>query len=106
MVPGMPLFAAAFVFFVTAAAAFAADTGSVSGAVFAQSGDAIAGAVVKISGHALPIGRDTETDANGVYHFDYLPPGEYSIEVQAPGTAPARRTAVVEVIHAVGVGLC
>ena len=97
MVPGLRLFAAVFLLFVTGAAARAADTGSVSGSVFSQSGDAVAAAVVKISGAALPIGRDTQTDANGVYRFEYLPPGEYSIEIQAPGTAPARRTAVVSV---------
>jgi len=97
MVPGFRLFAAVFLLLVTGAAARAADTGSISGSVFAQSGDAVAGAIVKVSGSALPIGRDTQTDANGVYRFDYLPPGDYSLEVQAPGTAPARRNAIVAI---------
>ena len=97
MVPGLRLFAAVFLLLVTGAAARAADTGSISGSVFNQSGDTVASAVVKVSGSALPIGRETQSDANGVYRFDYLPPGDYSLEVQAPGTAPARRTAIVAV---------
>ncbi len=79
------------------AAAAAADTGSASGAVFTQDGQPVPGAAVHISGGTLPVGRDTVTDANGVYRFDYLPPGEYTVAVNAPGAGNVTRTAVVAV---------
>jgi hypothetical protein len=97
MTPGFRLYATLVLLLVTCASAYAADTGSVSGAVFSQAGAPVAGATVKISGSALPIGRETQTDANGVYRFDYLLPGEYTIEVEAEGVAPVRRGAVVAV---------
>ncbi|HET9012298.1 MAG TPA: carboxypeptidase-like regulatory domain-containing protein, partial [Gemmatimonadaceae bacterium] len=97
MTLGLRLYAAFVLLLVTGASAFAADTGSVSGAVFSQTGAPVAGATVKISGAALPIGRETQTDANGVYRFDYLLPGEYAVEVVAEGVAPVRRGAVVAV---------
>ena len=97
MTPGMRLSTVVLLLLVACATAYAADTGSVSGAVFGQTGAPVAGASVKISGTALPIGRETQTDANGVYRFDYLLPGEYTIEVVAEGVAPVRRGAVVAV---------
>jgi len=75
----------------------AADTGTASGAVFAQDGQPVADATVRVAGSKLPIGREVRTDANGVYRFDYLVPGEYTIEVDKPGVGTTRRTAVVEV---------
>jgi hypothetical protein len=97
MPPGLRLFAAFVLLFSVCATAHAADTGSVSGAVFHQNGDPAAGATVRISGAALPIGRDTQTDGNGVYRFEYLLPGEYTIEVTAAGNPPVRRAAVVAI---------
>jgi protocatechuate 3,4-dioxygenase beta subunit len=64
--------------------AFAADTGSVSGAVFDQNGAPVQDATVKISGDQLPAGRTTQTDANGNYTFLLLLPGKYTIEVRKP----------------------
>src|SRR5688572_5290232 len=97
MTLGIRVFAAFVLLFSASAATRAADTGTLSGAVFGQTGDRIADATVEISGSALPIGRDTQTDANGVYRFEYLLPGEYTVEVTAPGSPPVRRTAVVAV---------
>ena len=97
MTLGTRLFAAVLLLLCASAAAHAADTGSVSGTVFNQAGDPVAGASVRVSGPALPVGRDTQTDANGVYRLDYLPPGEYAVEVTAAGNAPVRRAAVVAV---------
>ena len=101
---GTRLFTALLILLVSCAVAGAADTGSASGAVFTQDGQPVPGARVHIAGPALPVGRDTVTDANGVYRFDYLPPGEYTIEVNAAGRRcdghcrrHATRTAVVAV---------
>jgi hypothetical protein len=77
------------------AVAQAADTGTVSGAVFTTDGQPVAGAVVRIQGDPLPVGRVTETDANGIYRFDYLLPGSYTIEVETPGNTPFRRAVAV-----------
>ncbi len=82
---------------VTAAPADAADTGTASGAVFGPDGQAVADATVRIAGNKLPVGRDVRTDANGIYRFDYLVPGEYTIEVDKPGIGTTRRAAVVEI---------
>jgi hypothetical protein len=97
MAPGIRLFATFVLLLSTYAAAHAADTGSVSGAVFQQNGDPAPGTAVRISGATLPLGRDTQTDGNGVYRFEYLLPGEYTVEVTAAGQPPVRRAAVVAV---------
>jgi hypothetical protein len=94
---GIRFFAAIALLLWTGGAARAADTGSLSGAVFNGSGMPVAAAAVRISGRALPIGRETQTDANGVYRFDYLLPGDYDVEVTAVGAAAVRRAAVVAV---------
>ena len=85
--------------FVTAIAfpAHAADTGTISGAVFDQNGMPIADAIVKLSGDGLPGGRTVRTGSNGVYHFEYLDPREYIVEVDLPGVGVAKRIAVVEI---------
>src|SRR4051812_714430 len=80
-----------------AAWARAADSGTVSGAVFDQNGQPVASATVKISGDRLPVGRTLQTDANGMYQFDYLLPGDYAVEVDKPGVGSAMRLAVVGV---------
>jgi Carboxypeptidase regulatory-like domain len=79
-----------------AVSASAADTGTVSGAVLDQNGAVVAGATVKISGARLPVGRVVETDANGVYQFEYLPSGEYAIEIDKAGLGSAKRAVIVE----------
>src|SRR5689334_2785382 len=76
--------------------AFAADTGSASGTVFDRNGQPVVDAVAKISGDGLPGGRTVRTGANGAYRFEYLIPGEYTIEIDS-AAGHARRTAVVEV---------
>ena len=80
-----------------AVSAMAADTGTVSGAVFDQDGQPVADATVKISGRPLPIGRTVQTGANGIYQFQYLPPGEYVVEIDKAGVGRATRAAIVEV---------
>ena len=82
---------------VFAVSAFAADTGTVSGAVFDQNGQPVADAAVKISGEPLPIGRTAQTGANGLYQFQYLTPGEYVVEIEKTGVGRATRVAIVEV---------
>jgi len=77
--------------------AFAADTGTISGAAFDQTGAPVADATVKISGELLPTGRTVQTGDNGLFQFQYLTPGEYLVEIEKVGVGRARRAAVVEV---------
>src|SRR5688500_8608001 len=72
-----------------------ANTGTISGAVFNQDGIPVADASVLVAGDHIPAGRRTQTDANGVYQFEYLPPGEYTVTVESARSA-ARRTVIVE----------
>jgi hypothetical protein len=75
----------------------AADTGSVSGGVFTPDGTGVADATVKISGERLPGGRTARTDASGMYNFQLLLPGRYTVEVDAPGIGQTSRAVIVEV---------
>src|SRR6478672_9340526 len=63
----------------------AADTGTIAGAIFDPAGTPIADVTVHASGERLPVGRTTQTDANGRYQFEYLPPGEYRLEIDKAG---------------------
>jgi hypothetical protein len=92
-----PLVIAVALMIIVPVSSMAADTGTVSGAAFDQGGQPIAEATVKISGEPLPIGRTAETGANGLYHFQYLPPGEYVVELEKAGLGRSTRPAVVEV---------
>src|SRR5260370_663602 len=69
--------------------AFAQETtGGLQGTVKDPQGAVIPGATVDVTSTAL-IGKKTETtDSGGYFHFEQLPPGVYSISVNAPGFAP------------------
>ena len=87
----------AFALVAAAVCVYAADTGTVSGAVFEPGGTAVADASVTISGDRLPAGRTIVTGANGSYQFEYLPPGDYTIAVDKTGLGRSTRTVVVDV---------
>src|SRR5262245_16635254 len=64
------------------------STGGIQGVVKDPQGALIPGATVEVTSPAL-IGKKTAmTDSAGAYRFDLLPPGVYSISVQATGFAP------------------
>ena len=75
----------------------AADTGTISGSVFDQSGQPMIDVTVKISGDRLPVGHTVQTGSNGEYQFEYLLPGEYTLEFERTQARQSTRTAVVEV---------
>ena len=72
------------------------DSGTASGTVFDPVGMPVAQAVVRIAGGNLPAGRTMQTTANGTYRFEYLVPGDYTIDVEKSGVR-ARRALVVGV---------
>ena len=64
-------------------------TGGIQGTVKDPQGAVIPGATVEVAGPAL-IGKKTATtDSGGFFHIEQLPPGIYSITVNAAGFAPA-----------------
>src|SRR6266566_6642997 len=63
-------------------------TGGIQGTVKDPQGAVIPGATVEVSSPALIGKKSATTDAGGFYHFEQLPPGIYSINVNAPGFAP------------------
>jgi hypothetical protein len=75
----------------------AADTGSISGLVVDSGGQPVADATATIAGARLPSGRSVVTGANGLYQFEYLIPGEYTIQIDKAGVGGTRRTALVEI---------
>src|SRR5215203_1338366 len=77
--------------------AAAQDTGSVSGAVFDKSGGLLGGAVVKITGNQLPAGRTVTSDENGMFQFQALLPGSYTVSADKPPLGTTTRSVVVDV---------
>ena len=93
------------VLFSTALLAQDGSTGALRGAVTDASGGRIAGAQVTATNLATGIARTTLTDSDGRFVVELLPPGEYSVRVEAPGMATGVRTAVkVELGGAVELG--
>ena len=62
-----------------------ASTGALAGTVTDPSGGVIAGASVTATSLATGQTRTTTTDANGLYKFSLLPPGNYSVRISAKG---------------------
>ena len=67
------------------AAAWAQDTGSITGTVKDPSGAAIANAAVTVSSSAHGIDRQTATNSTGDYNVSGLPGGTYDVVVTASG---------------------
>jgi hypothetical protein len=61
----------------------------ISGTVLDPSGAAIAGAQVLLLVSGKPIGEAT-ADASGSFRFDHIPPGNYTLQLQAPGFRETR----------------
>ena len=85
------------VLLVAATAAWAQETGSVSGHVADSTGLAVPGATVKVSGPQLPAGRTSVTTASGGYNFQRLLPGPYKVEAALQGLGNAASTATISV---------
>ncbi|PYS46319.1 MAG: hypothetical protein DMG13_30275, partial [Acidobacteria bacterium] len=63
-------------------------TGGIQGTVKDPQGAVIPGATVEVSSPALIGRKSATTDSGGFFHFEQLPPGIYSISVNATGFAP------------------
>jgi hypothetical protein len=81
-------------------------TGSLQGTVKDPSGAVVPGAVVTVSTPTLVGTKQDVTDGKGNYHFANLPPGSYSLTVQANGFDTLRQKGLsIEVGHAPTVDL-
>ncbi len=77
-----------------AASSFAQDgsTSAVWGTVLDPTGARVSGAQVKAVNSRTGVERSTQTDAEGMFSFQFLPAGEYAIEVSAAGLTTQRHT--------------
>jgi hypothetical protein len=74
-----------------------ASTGAIRGIVADISGARVATAQVVVTNAAMGNSYFTQTDANGGFVLQLLPPGEYQVKVDAAGMAPVVRTVQVDV---------
>jgi hypothetical protein len=79
----LAVFALVSMFFVTASMAQTSTTGTVEGLVTDANGAVVPNAVVTLSGPNLIRSQTTNTDSNGAYHFNQVPPGKYRVAVAA-----------------------
>jgi hypothetical protein len=85
------------VLLVTATAALAGETGSISGAVKDGSGLPVPGAMVKVFGPQMPAGYTAVSRANGTYSFSKLLPGSYTVEAELKGLGKSAKKVNVSV---------
>src|ERR1700730_730273 len=73
--------------FALLATSIAAQTGTTSlrGSILDKSGASVAGAAVTLTDDELGVQRSTVSNSTGAYEFASLPPGTYSLRVQATG---------------------
>ncbi len=71
-----------------------AATGAIRGAVEDAAGARVVSATVVATNVATQVERRAQTDAEGVFSFQLLPPGEYAVRVEAAGMAPQVRKGV------------
>ena len=87
-----------------APAAFAQQTGSISGKVTLPDGSPVPGVTVEASANVLPTPRVTITEANGDYRLPALPPGNYTVTFTLSGMQTVTRQALVQLGQDVNVG--
>src|SRR5881397_885283 len=76
-----------------AAAEAQVQTGSITGVVNDQSNAVLPGVTVTLTGEKLIGGAQTQvTDSTGVYRFDRLPPGAYTLKFELQGFRSITRT--------------
>ena len=79
-----PLLLAAFLLHASGAMAQTSTT-SLQGTVTDPSGAAVGNASVQLTNLDAKVQRDTTSDSQGDYHFQFLPPGPYTLTISAAG---------------------
>src|ERR1700724_1346799 len=70
-------------------------TGKITGVVTDPSGAGVPGVTVGVKSPALLLQRSTQTQSDGSYLFDLLPPGTYELAVAASGFRSFRETGIL-----------
>jgi len=91
------LLALVMMFTVQATMAQSLISGDISGTVTDPSGAGIPGAAVSATNRDTGVAQTTSTNQQGFYHFAFLRPGSYKVEVKASGFQVSARIAQVEV---------
>ena len=92
------LAAAGFVASFTAPMAYAqTDSGSVQGTVTDPSGAALSSAKVSVVSSATGLTRQAQTNATGAYQITSLPPGSYTLSIEAAGFGAYKQNIAVTV---------
>ena len=79
--------------------AFAQSSSSLSGTVYDPSGAVVAGAAVIVSNEATGNTLRQESNTAGLYSFQSIPVGAYTVTVEMAGFKTARRTAISLVVN-------
>ncbi|MBV9240885.1 MAG: carboxypeptidase regulatory-like domain-containing protein, partial [Acidobacteria bacterium] len=74
-----------------------AGTGSISGVVTDQNGGLVANASVTVTSKATNKSETVVSNSDGLYRFDVLQPGDYTIKVVAKGFSDLTLEATVQV---------
>jgi len=67
------------------------QTGGIEGTVTLEDGSPLPGVAVSAVADVMPKARATVTDANGMYRFIAMPPGDYELTFTIPGFATEQR---------------
>jgi hypothetical protein len=78
-----------------AASAFAQNTGSLSGIVQDPNGGALAGAKVTVSDPSKGFQLETKTNSEGTFSFSTVPPGTYSVTIEATGFKKTIKSGII-----------
>jgi carboxypeptidase family protein/TonB-dependent receptor-like protein len=78
-----------------AVSAFAQNTGSLSGIVQDTNGGALAGAKVTVNDPAKGFQLETRTNSEGIFSFSTVPPGTYSVTVEASGFKKTVKSGII-----------
>src|SRR5215475_12209040 len=78
-----------------AVSAFAQNTGSLSGIVQDPNGGALAGAKVTVSDPSKGFQLETKTNSEGTFSFTTVPPGTYTVTVEATGFKKTVKSGII-----------
>ncbi len=76
----------------SAAGAQQLQTGGIEGTVTLENGEPLPGVAVSAVANVMPKARATVTDANGLYRFVAMPPGDYELTFTLSGFATEKRS--------------
>jgi outer membrane receptor protein involved in Fe transport len=79
----------------TASALAQTSRGTVSGIVSDPTGAVVPGAIVTLTNDQTGVSRNTNTNGEGLYRFDAVDPGSYSLKIAATGFGNVNNTNIV-----------